>query len=500
MRLTFKATRDKRKHRGRELYFKDGTTHKLDDKRGQRLLELFPDNFFDVTLIPSQKIIPSITPLPTPLPRLKSTPLISILIPQRGRPDYIKKCLELILSNTTYPDYEVILICDRDDIDSIATIPDDNRIKVTIDPSPKRQMYVGKINYGLRISKADYIVYLANDIEVQKNWLTQAMKAMAGVFTDGIGLVALNLGPGSKDAFHGLISRKFVDRYLGGNIFDPDYIHFWCDVELLYVTKKLKKFYLCSASRITHTSPKDTLHKEAWKESYESGHKLFQKRQQKGFPPRKPRKMSDISIITLHHWTEEILKKDLLSHLPPEAEYIQFDNQSNMLFSSAAQGLNYAIKKAKNDIVMCVHEDSYYKKEWFTNFLRQESKLRNWGVIGIVGVDFDSPWHHWGWKDKAPCLARTLDECCLIVNKKNNIWFDEQNFNDWHVYGVDLCLQARNQGLDIYIMNGPGFHDDTEKTYSFPKNYLLNLAHYKKVLRKKWGNKFPKIYTTTGSC
>ncbi|GAI41946.1 unnamed protein product, partial [marine sediment metagenome] len=129
----------------------------------------------------------------------------------------------------------------------------------------------------------------------------------------------------------------------------------------------------------------------------------------------------------------------------------------------------------------------------------EESKLRNWGAIGIVGVDFDSPWHHWGWKSKAPCLATTLDECCIIINKKNNIWFDEKNCNNWHAYGVDFCLQARDKGLDVYIMNGPGFHDDTEKTYSLPKDFLVNLEHYKKVLRKKWGDKFPQLHTTTGA-
>ena len=77
MKLKFKTTRKKLKHRGRDIYFKNGDIHEVDIKRGQRLLELFPDNFIDMT--------------PKPLPKLKSTPPVSILIPQKEKPKHIKE-------------------------------------------------------------------------------------------------------------------------------------------------------------------------------------------------------------------------------------------------------------------------------------------------------------------------------------------------------------------------------------------------------------------------
>ena len=173
MKVKFKATKWRGEYWSQDYHLKDGDVVDVHPTLAKKWLEHFKNNFIDLT--------------PKPLPKLKATPLISILIPQRGRPTYIKKCLELILKNTAYPKYEVILICDRDDMNSIATIPKDGRIKVITDPSPKRQMFVGKINYGFRISKADYVVYLANDVEVSKNWLTEAMKAMFAIFTDHIG-------------------------------------------------------------------------------------------------------------------------------------------------------------------------------------------------------------------------------------------------------------------------------------------------------------------------
>ncbi len=470
MRLKFSRTPDLQSYLAEDIRVYDGNIVNVPLKRGLQLLKAHSDNFKEFPSPYKNPYLP-LQKQGKPLDELTSTPLVSILIPQRARPAQIKRCLELILANTSYPNYEVILICDRDDMDSVKDIPKDKRIKVVVDPSPTRQMFVGKVNYGYKICNGDYLVYLANDIEVGKNWLTEAMKSMLGLFSDRGGLVAFNHGGSDTDASHGLISREFVDRYLGGNILYPDYTHFWSDVELLYITKELNRFHPCLTSKIVHISPKDALHDEAWKKSYESGRQLLVKRQKMGFPVHQSRKISDITIVTLHHWTEEILKQDLLSYLPPGIEYLQFDNQGNKLFSSAAKGFNYGIRKAKNDIVMCVHEDTIFEREWFENFVEQESRLRNWGAIGIVGVDFNSPWHHWGWKSKAPCLAQTLDECCIIINKKNNIWFDEETFDEWHRYGVDFCLQARDKGLDVYIMNGPGFHDDTQKTYSLPEGW-----------------------------
>jgi|GEM_PF-3381355 len=275
MKVRFKATPEKKTHLRDNLWLKrDGQTFDIPWQNAKKLFRDYPDNF-------ERADVPK---LGTPLTKLISTPLVSILIPQRGRPTQIKRCLELILENTSYPNYEVILICDRDDMDSVAGIPKDNRINVVIDPSKKRQMFVGKINYGFRVSKGSYIVYLANDVEVSKDWLIEAMKSMMGAFPDGMGLVAFNHGDPQKHAYHGLISKKFVDHYLKGNVFYPGYIHFWCDLELVAIAKRHNRFCFSPKSRVYHKPSKDNIHAEGWRQSYKQGANLLIERSKRGFP------------------------------------------------------------------------------------------------------------------------------------------------------------------------------------------------------------------------
>ncbi|GAJ15552.1 unnamed protein product, partial [marine sediment metagenome] len=47
---------------------------------------------------------------------------VSVLVPTRQRYAKLKKCLELIFKNTKYPDWEVVVITDRDDPDSLMLV------------------------------------------------------------------------------------------------------------------------------------------------------------------------------------------------------------------------------------------------------------------------------------------------------------------------------------------------------------------------------------------
>lgn len=221
--------------------------------------------------------------------------------------------------------------------------------------------------------------------------------------------------------------------------------------------------------------------------------------QKLGEPLHEPIELSDITILTIHFWPSEVLEKCLLSYLPEEVEFIKLDNEDNKNFNSAAEALNYGIKKARNDIVVCAHEDLVFRKEWFESFIEQECRLVDWGVLGIVGMGFDRKMH-WGSDYDVPYKVATLDECCYIINRKNGIWFDEETFKSWHCYGVDFCLQAYDRGLNVYVVSGPATHGGRNYTHSHihSKNWYpaLELAH--ELVKKKWKKIFPTIITTTG--
>lgn len=43
-------------------------------------------------------------------PPLRATPMVSIAIPSLDKPEYLEQCVDMILAQTTYPDYEIIIV------------------------------------------------------------------------------------------------------------------------------------------------------------------------------------------------------------------------------------------------------------------------------------------------------------------------------------------------------------------------------------------------------
>jgi len=181
---------------------------------------------------------------------------VSVLIPTRQRYKKLEKCLTKLFENTVYPNWEVVIIVDKDDLGSLLLaheIEMSHTKEVKILQKEKREMYVGKINEGFHQTDSPLIVFLADDVLVNRNWLTEAVKTFNESFPDGLGLVSFQDEFDDRLAPHGLISRKYVEKYLKGNIFHPDYVHYWCDVELTVRSVGWGKFAHCPKSRIVHT-------------------------------------------------------------------------------------------------------------------------------------------------------------------------------------------------------------------------------------------------------
>lgn len=205
-----------------------------------------------------------------------------------------------------------------------------------------------------------------------------------------------------------------------------------------------------------------------------------------GKPIHEPLKLSQITVVTIHYWPSDVLERCLLPGLPKEVEFIKIDNTDNKLFTSAAKALNYAIKKAKNDVIILAHEDTKFGKDWFTDFIKQECRLKNWGALGIVGTNFDKHMH-WGSNHNAPYKMRTLDECCIIINRKNNIWFDEKTFKHFHCYGTDFCFQCLAKGLGVYVIPGVATH--AHRGYDHDQAWFKRIRTEQNIFWKKWKKK-----------
>lgn len=203
-----------------------------------------------------------------------------------------------------------------------------------------------------------------------------------------------------------------------------------------------------------------------------------------------PLRLSRITLITVRYWPKEVLEKNLLSNLPEEIEFIQLDNPNNERWTSMAKALNYGIRKAANDIVICAHEDVKFSRKWFDDFLRQEASLKKWGALGILGMNLQN-YVWWGSDNDIPKQVPLLDECCIILNRKNGLLFDEKTFTDWHSYGLDFCLQCRQAGLGVYTLAGSAHHAMVPHTHS--EAWRRRIRPSRRLLKQKWGPKLPEL-------
>lgn len=96
-------------------------------------------------------------------------PLVSVIIVNYSQYDHLQRCL-ISLSNTTYPNIEVIVI-DNEADDKMFNAMKSKFSNVMFFSRKKNLDYSGGNNYGLTKSKGDFIVLLNNDTVVEKDWL-----------------------------------------------------------------------------------------------------------------------------------------------------------------------------------------------------------------------------------------------------------------------------------------------------------------------------------------
>jgi hypothetical protein len=151
--------------------------------------------------------------------------------------------------------------------------------------------------------------------------------------------------------------------------------------------------------------------------------------------------------------------------------------------------------------VVCVHQDMYLPRNLDKWLAEQISLLEqpDFGVLGVYGtlnkdegrgkvVDrtltlrrIDS------W---VPQRVKTLDEIVLVVRKKALIQFDESL--GWHLYGADICVNARAKGYFVGVIDAPCFHNSLFTT--LPAAFFDSA----KVLGNKWEAKWLPIETSCG--
>lgn len=199
---------------------------------------------------------------------------------------------------------------------------------------------------------------------------------------------------------------------------------------------------------------------------------------------------------------DQILEKNLLRS-PGLRETAQRQLVIKRGFSSASLAYNSAIDDAENDLIVFVHQDVYLPDRWFADLQRCVEKLdeegTRWGVLGCFGSRrnaegglgrvYTRGLGKHGNRLIRPEPIETLDEIVLVLRKSSGLRFDS-NLPHFHLYGTDICMEARDRGLINYAFQGFCVHN-THQLLTLPQEFY-RCYHY---VRKKW-TKYLPIYAS----
>jgi Glycosyltransferase like family len=173
---------------------------------------------------------------------------------------------------------------------------------------------------------------------------------------------------------------------------------------------------------------------------------------------------------------------------------------------SAADGLNLGLKRAKHEWAVCAHQDVFLP-DGRDGLLAQQLGVaeRRFGPIGVAGVygvgdvienpDFTQPLaaERIGWvvdrgrmlRDgpELPARVSTLDELLLVVRRDSGLRFDPSL--GFHLYGADICLQARELGLAVVALAAPCHHNS--RSVGLPEAFFASAE----VFARKWSHRLP---------
>lgn len=174
-------------------------------------------------------------------------------------------------------------------------------------------------------------------------------------------------------------------------------------------------------------------------------------------------------------------------------------------FTSAGKAYNAGIDASKNELLVFAHQDVYLPPRWMDELsvaLRQlHSADPNWGVVGVWGraasgtgegfVHSTGLARTLGQPFDRAVEVQTLDELLLITRRSSGLRFDEA-LPGFHLYGTDLCLQARAMGRKNYVISTFCVHNSTGLR-ALPLAFWTSYEY----LRRKWCPILPIITPCT---
>ncbi|MEK6673909.1 MAG: glycosyltransferase, partial [Nitrospirota bacterium] len=110
---------------------------------------------------------------------LETSPLVTIIIPTKDHVVFLKKCIESILTRSTYDNYTILIVDNQSSQEEtfryFTDIKDNPRVKIIRYDKPFN--YSSMNNYAVRHADTEYIIFLNNDTEViSPDWIESMLE------------------------------------------------------------------------------------------------------------------------------------------------------------------------------------------------------------------------------------------------------------------------------------------------------------------------------------
>ncbi len=182
--------------------------------------------------------------------------------------------------------------------------------------------------------------------------------------------------------------------------------------------------------------------------------------------------MCDVTIICCYNKLNVYEKfLDTLKNQTCKFKIIALDNTGNSNFKSCAQAYNQATKNVDTKFIIYSHQDILLnQKDTLEKFLSYLNKIGSNDILGVAGVKIDKPGVFTNIRglynefkksdisgdyriDKNQMIALdVIDECFFGGYTQNflNNPFNEILCDNWHLYSVERCLNARKNNNKVF--------------------------------------------------
>lgn len=111
---------------------------------------------------------------------ITGNPMVSIIIPNKDHKEDLSRCVESIISKSTYPNYEIIIVennsIEWQTFEYYKQLEEKPNVRIITYETKGEFNYSAINNYGVKFAKGEHILLLNNDIEIiADNWLEEML-------------------------------------------------------------------------------------------------------------------------------------------------------------------------------------------------------------------------------------------------------------------------------------------------------------------------------------